>query len=49
MVIDKRIYKEEATYCETCKMEMPFDISWPEYLEIWKSPCPGVPVTPEAA
>ena len=41
MEIDSHIYKDERTYCDVCKQEIPFDISWPEYLEIWKSPCPG--------
>jgi len=48
IAIDNHFYKDQRTYCDICKMAMPFDITWPEYLEIWKSPCPSVPVTPEA-
>lgn len=41
MEIDGQVYKDETTFCDRCKMEMPKDVGWLEYLEIWKSKCKG--------
>ena len=49
IAIDNHFYKDQRTYCDVCKMEIPFDITWPEYLEIWKSPCIGRPSPPSGS